>query len=226
MTTVISEFNTRVQEIDKYFEMLERILLQDAQLYFPNKATHKIKAFDDELIKILKANCFLLLYNLIESSVKSSITTIYDHISANNKKYSEVVDEIKKIWIQENYKNFKERSTDFIFQKINEIADDVISVQFESDKVISGNIDGLKIREFAAKYGFSARTHRLSSNGVKLHQVKTQRNLLAHGSLSFSECGRQYTYEDLASVKSQVIIYLRGILKNIQRYLDHDEYLL
>ena len=87
------------------------------------------------------------------------------------------------------------------------------------DKVISGNIDGRKISEFSNIYGFSKKTHHLAQNGVKLHEVKIQRNNLAHGSLSFSECGRQYTYEDLTKIKRQVVIYLRGILNNIQKYI-------
>ncbi|MBC6109187.1 MAE_28990/MAE_18760 family HEPN-like nuclease [Pedobacter fastidiosus] len=80
-------------------------------------------------------------------------------------------------------------------------------------------MDGLKIRDFATKYGFSSNTHRNANNGVKLHQVKTQRNSLAHGNTSFAECGRNYTIGDLRDIKKQVIIYLRNILKNITKFL-------
>lgn len=225
MTTVINDFNTRVKEIEVYFTLLEEIINQNASLYLPLKSRNKIKRIDEELIKVLKANSFLLLYNLIESSIKLSITEIYDQISIKNKKYNEVVEEIRKIWILENYKNFQGKGTDFIFETINNLTEDIISIRFNPDKIISGNIDGRKVRDFALQYGFSEKTHHSAKNGVKLHQVKTQRNLLAHGSLSFAECGRQYTYEDLVESKKQVIIYLRSILKNINTYLTQNIYL-
>lgn len=224
MLNVINEFNTRVREIDGYFKLLDSIINQNAHLFYPSKKSHKVKKFDDELIKVMKANSFLLLYNLIESSIKLSITEVYDSITLKTSKYEEVTDQIRKIWISENYKNFREKGTDFIFETINNIAEDVIQLKFKPEKVISGNIDGLKIREFSTLIGFSNSTHHLAKNGVKLHQVKKLRNDLAHGAISFSQCGRQYTYDDLFETKQQVIIYLRGILNNIMTFLDNEHF--
>jgi hypothetical protein len=224
MITVINDFNTRVKEIDGYFKLLDRIINQEAQLYFPSKGSHKYQNFDEELVKVLKANSFLLLYNLIESSIKLSITEIYDGITLKTKRYEDVTENIRKIWINENYKNFKNKGTDFIFDTINSITDDIIELKFKHEKVISGNIDGQKIRDFSSAIGFSETTHYTAKKGVRLYQVKTQRNNLAHGAISFSECGRQYTFEDLIAIKQQVIVYLRGILKNIKSFLDNEDF--
>ena len=57
-----------------------------------------------------------------------------------------------------------------------------------------------KITEFATKIGFSMRVHYSAGNGEKLHQVKTRRNNLAHGNISFSECGRDFTLEELVNI--------------------------
>ena len=224
MLTILNDFNTRVNEIDGYFKLLDSIINKNAKLYFPDNKSHKYKNIDEDLIKVLKANSFLLLYNLIESSIKLSITEIYDSISLRNKKYDEVTDQIRRIWIAENYKNFKDKGTDFIFNTINNIMEDIIEIKFKPEKVISGNIDGRKISEFSNTFGFSSVTHYKAFNGVKLHQVKTQRNNLAHGLISFAECGRQYTYDDLLMIKKQVIIYLRGILMNIKIYIDNEHF--
>lgn len=224
MLTIVNDFNTRVNEINTYFKLLDSIINQDANLFYPNKRTHKYKKIDDELIKVLKANSFLLLYNLIESSMKLSITEIYDSITLKTKKYDQVKMEIRKIWLSENYKNFNGKGTEFVFNAINNLAEDIIDIKFKPEKVISGNIDGRKIREFSEYIGFSSLTHHTAKKGIKLLQVKTQRNNLAHGSISFADCGRQYTYEDLNSTKNEVIIYLRGIIKNIQRYIEDENY--
>ena len=224
MITIIADFNTRVEEINSYFKLLDSIINHEAKLYYPRNGKKKLRTIDDELIKVLKANCFLLIYNLIESSIKLSIAEIYDSISKKKNKYSDVKEEIQKLWISEKYKNFDGKKTDFIFDTINNITDDIIEINFKAEKVISGNIDSRKIIEFSTALGFSKVTHYKAKNGGKLYQVKTQRNNLAHGNTSFSDCGRQYTYEDLREIKQQVIVYLRGILSNIQLYLDTEQY--
>lgn len=224
MISVLSDFEKRVEEINIYFLLLENIEEKDAVLYFPNKRTHKYQPHNAELIKILKANLFLLLYNLSESSIKQSLSEIYEQITDQQLKYEEVIDEIKKIWIDEKHNNFKNKGTENIFKAINNLAEEIIEIRFDSEKVISGNIDGRKIKEFSVKHGFSSKVHKNAKDGVKLHQVKTQRNNLAHGHISFAECGRNYTISDLREIKHQVIIYLRRILKNIERYLDNQKF--
>ena len=225
MTSVISDFNKRSNEINLYFKLLEKILDKNAILFLPNNQTRKYNDFDDELQKVMKANMFLLLYNLAESSIKQAIVEIYDTITAENVQYSNVSEQIKKIWIKLNYKNFNQHGTDRIYEAIEQIALDFIEIEFEVNKNISGNIDALKIREFASQIGFSTKTHHSLNNGASLHQVKIQRNKLAHGDLSFAECGRNYTLSDLKTINNQVIKYLYRILLNIEKYLNDDSYL-
>lgn len=224
MVTVIADFEKRVSEIELFFKHLEQLEVNGALLYLPNRTRKKFITHDTELIKVFKANIFLLLYNLAESSIKQSLTEIYDTISADNLKYDEVIDEVKKIWISQNHDNFKNKGIDNIFIAINQLANDIIDIKFDSAKTISGNIDSRKIKEFSIKHGFSDRVHKNANNGNKLHQVKTQRNNLAHGNISFAECGRNYGIEQLRNIKKEVILYLRIILRNIKKYLDTKEY--
>lgn len=225
MITVKAEFEKRAEEIEEYFKLLESFFEKEAILYFPNKRTHKYKRLNPELEKVLKANCFLLLYNLIEASVKQSITEIYDQVTSKGLTYREVTSHFKELWIKENYKNFKDHGEKNIFQFISNIDEDVITIDFDPSKVISGNIDRRKIEFFSNKFGFSSRVHYSAGNGDKLHQVKMRRNSLAHGNISFSECGREFTYEDLCDIKKQVIRYMRQILKNIEQFLLDDKFL-
>ncbi|MBC8756149.1 hypothetical protein H2O64_15845 [Kordia sp. YSTF-M3] len=225
MTSVISDFEKRATEITLYFKLLEKILDKDAMLFLPNNRTRKYNDFDDELQKVMKANMFLLLYNLAESAIKQALVEIYDTITDENVQYSDVKEEIKKIWIKLNYKNFNQHSTNRIYEVIDQIALDIVEIEFDVNKNISGNIDALKIREFASQIGFSTRSHHSLNNGASLHQVKIQRNKLAHGDLSFAECGRNYTLSDLRMINNQVIKYLKRILINIEKYLTAKSYL-
>lgn len=225
MITVKTEFENRVSEIEEYFKMLHRIFEENAVLFFPNKKTHKFKSLNTDLERVLKANCFLLLYNLIESSIKQSITEIYDQITSQGLNYSDISPLLKQLWIKENHKNFKEKGEVEIFNIITNLDADLIDIEFDSSRIISGNIDRRKIESLSEKYGFSMQVHYSAGNGNKLHIVKIRRNNLAHGNTSFSECGREFTYEDLCEIKIQVVRYLRQILNNIENYLDEDKFL-
>lgn len=227
MKVVINEFESRVKEIDIYFDFISDIIINKAELLFPKKAKNKYKPIDSELTKILKANAFLLLYNLVESSVKKSIEEIYNSLNKENAKYRVVTDEIKKKWIEINYKNFKGQTfvAEKIFATISTLEDDIINMTFNAAKTINGNVDSRKIREFSEIYGFSSKTHHTANDGNKLYVVKSKRNDLAHGTISFCDCGKEYSIDDVLLIKKQVITYVRGILKNVSKYIDDKKYL-
>jgi hypothetical protein len=224
MIVTLIDFEKRTKEINLYFKHLQLLDIENAKIYLENRPRKKYFKANIELIKVLKANTFLLLYNLVESSIKQSITEIYDSITNDNLTYDEVIDEIKKIYIKENHASFKNLGIDNIFRTINSLSTEIIDIQFNSDKIISGNIDGRKVREFAAIYGFSDRSHIRANNGNKLHIVKLQRNNLAHGNVSFAECGRTYSTEEIEIIKNEVILFLRSILKNIDKFIDSKKY--
>lgn len=227
MISVLIDFEERVEEIELYFEHLNLILNKEAELFFPKNKTRNRKKIEPELHKVLKANCFLLLYNLSESSIRQALTEVFDKINEKELEYSLVIDEIKKIWITSNYNNFKEIGIDNILIAITGgIFDDVVNIKFEEKSSLSGNVDGRKIKDFGTKLGFSIRSHYTLKDGVKLHEVKTQRNKLAHGEISFAKCGRDYSIEDLNKTKKQVIGYLRSILLNIKSYIENEDFKL
>lgn len=115
MQTVISDFNTRVQEINKYFLFLDGLVNETIKLVIlEDGVEQKIREIDRDLVKTLKANGFLLLYNLIESSMTNAIEAIFDELKEKKIPFDSVRIEIKKVVLQ----NFKSRSPDDIHTKI------------------------------------------------------------------------------------------------------------
>ena len=224
MKTVIAEFEERVAEIELFFRHVEAIEEKDGKLSVAASTGRRLRGLDPQLVKVLKANLFLLLYNLTESSMRQAIMQILDTISQERIMYSQASDEIKRLWIEFGHKRFKNRSTQEIFDSLKGLAKDVIRVEFRSEIISGGNVDARKIREFGGTYGFSCKTHRNANNGVRLHDVKCRRNDLAHGLVSFAQCGRNYTVSDLRQTKHQVIMYLRAVLRNIDRYLNAKQF--
>ncbi|MFC5049553.1 MAE_28990/MAE_18760 family HEPN-like nuclease [Rubritalea spongiae] len=220
MNTVSADFEKRAKEIEIYFRHLEAIEEKNGKLSVATARGRTLRKVDPVLVKVLKSNLFLLLYNLVESSVRQSLVEVFDAISAEKMMYSEASDHIKKLWIQEGHQKFKNNSAEQIFNSLTSLANDIVEIEFGNGVIMGGNIDGRKIRDFSETYGFSSTVHKNAKNGVKLHEVKRHRNDLAHGLVSFSECGRNYTVSDLRQTKHEVVLYLRGILRNISRYLD------
>jgi hypothetical protein len=65
-----------------------------------------------------------------------------------------------------------------------------------------------------------------SRGGVALEDVKNKRNNLAHGTMSFVECGRDYTIEDLKKIKNETVFFLQNILSGMKNYYDNQLYLM
>nr|ELR5046350.1 hypothetical protein [Providencia rettgeri] len=97
---------------------------------------------------------------------------------------------------------------------------------FNRKKLFSGNIDSKEINEKSKIYGFSTSTeYEHTKHGKQLSTVKQHRNDLAHGNFSFSEIGKNVSYQELENTSLEVIAYLDAIAKNIENYIQNDGYL-
>ena len=219
MKEVKRNFTQRKKEIETYFEFLEKILNNNI-INWEDNSQERISG---RLRRILKANIFLLLYNLAESSISAAIEQI--HLSIENDvdvSFDDIKDQIK-IDLIKNLKNNK--NPEKFIKEINQISTDIITSCFIKKKLFPGNLDSCKIREVAKKYGFSTFTdfHK-TKNGEKLKKVKDNRNDLAHGVFSFEDIGKHYTLPDIKDYKEEIISYLEQIIDNIEKYIDNKEY--
>ncbi|MEG4964039.1 MULTISPECIES: MAE_28990/MAE_18760 family HEPN-like nuclease [unclassified Microcoleus] len=223
METVLLEFNIRAKNVDDYFVFLDSLEKQTTQLALLDPAgTYKIQSLDPELAKTLKANGFLLLYNLVESTMRNAIEAIFEEFKNKSISFDQLKPEIKLIVLQ----NLKNRSPKKIYLTINQLSTDIITATFEREELFSGNVDARLIKEIADKYGFSYQTDfAKTKNGQNLVVIKSNRNDLAHGIKSFEEVGGYQAIEELLEMKEEVVEYLTQILENIKDYLENEEYL-
>jgi hypothetical protein len=76
MTSVlIQDFSERSKEVSKYFIFLRNLEQGATKLSMKSMGDNpsKIKVVDPELLKTLKASAFLLLYNLVEATMRNVI---------------------------------------------------------------------------------------------------------------------------------------------------------
>ena len=209
MQSVITDYKTRVGEIETYFKFLSATSTckEDDKLFEGNH---------DQVIKTLKANSYLLLYNLIESTVRNAIEAIYDEFQVNGIRYDNCSTEVQKTILT----NLRKRNIDKIHPNLTDLSLNIVFETFEKSELFSGNVDARKIRETAQNFGFNVP----DVNGEHLLSIKTNRNFLAHGDKSFADVGRDCTIEDLLEMKDTVANFLYELLELIEEYLKNKKY--
>jgi len=212
------DFQTRSKEIEGYFQFVLRLAKQEVALQAsagtPSYSSHE----HEELLKTFKATCYLLLYNLVESTMRNAIEAIFDELEARRASYDDCREELKR----EILKNFKKRDMEKLIPKLLSLARDVVHETFERSETFSGNLDARTIRLTAKRFGFPEPA---GNNFWMLQTVKDARNDLAHGVKSFADVGRNASPSDLELARAQTVAILTETLQNIDTYLKQQEYL-
>jgi hypothetical protein len=223
-------FEERAEEVSLYFDFIYKMIDRRAMLALcPEFGTTDSKATElvhipSDVLDTLKANGFLLLYNLVEATITWAIKAIYLDIETHEHHFDELHPLLRK------HITFSFRKDDELHKRILEskhpISRSIIRAGFEANKLFSGNIHHKTLKEFADKLGFSVDTNGIETRGgQRLTDVKNRRNELAHGNLSFLACGKSTAIENILEIKNEVISYLEQILGNIESYLTNKEYL-
>ena len=232
MNDVKRDFQERCDEINLYFSFLEKVTTKKGKILYPDGASDNI---DTILIKTLKAQAFLLLYNLTESSIKKAVEAIFQEILRSGVKYEDAKTHIRKDFI----KFIKSKvSADEFVSGVSVLSEDIfpfcLSVKNSPSDIqpqyikelFSGNVYADTIKNIAKQFGFSSATNpRKTNNGHALKTIKEQRNDLAHGVKSFQEVGQNYSPQELFKMKDETIAYLKQIIDNIESYIVSREFL-
>jgi hypothetical protein len=219
MITVKNDFIQRKKEIEIYFKFLEKLLTND-NISWNETKKEKINV---EFKGIAKANIFLMLYNIVESSISAAIEQIHISIKKDKKAKFDNIRQGIKINLIKYLKN-KKNYTKFV-EETHSISNDIITICFEKKSVFSGNADRDEIVALANTYGFSHDSdYSKTKHGEKLKKIKTNRNDLAHGDFSFYQIGRDYTISDIEDYKNEALAYVEAIILNIETYIKNQHY--
>jgi len=220
MNSVFVDFQTRAAEVEGYFKFVLRLAESEVALQSTQSGNAAFSAHEhEELLKTFKATCYLLLYNLVESTMRNAIEAIFDELETKSIDFDSCRQELR----QEILKNFKKRDMDKLLPRLMSLARDVVHETFESSESFAGNLDARAIRKTAKRFGFPEPTGRDYS---MLQTVKDLRNDLAHGVKSFAEVGRNAAPTDLEEARQQTVHILDQTLQNIRTYLQQRHYLL
>ena len=246
MREFIRDFHKRVVEIDKYFDLVDKI--EQLRTFSKNSITFPSGEYivDSDLQKILRSHCYLLLYNLIESSVRNGIIAIHNEIIFDSLTYQDLSPKIKKLWLLSDRSksfispNIKKETVARNLQDIIEtiLEDQIVSLD-ESNIPISGNLDSKTINDLINMYGFTGNLG-ISSQEIDkiLNFVVKIRCDLAHGNVSFCDASTEIiwsmstndpdssdrVYRYLVDDKEKIVQYLTHLLQNIDDYIENKKY--
>ncbi|MDT9340241.1 MAE_28990/MAE_18760 family HEPN-like nuclease [Trichodesmium erythraeum 21-75] len=139
---VIQDFNELSEEVSKYFIFLQDLEQGKVKLIKEIQGNNKANKIDVELENTLKGSAYLLLYNLIESTMKNAIEAIFQELQEKDVSFDKIRPELKKIILV----NLKGRNPDKILEKIQDISLDIVSIGFNKEELFTGNIDSKLIR--------------------------------------------------------------------------------
>jgi hypothetical protein len=229
LADIRSLFDRRTEEVRRYFAFLTTITDNKVDLLGISQIDQSVKIVDGftisrDLIKTLRANGYLLLYNLVESTMTNAIDAIHQIFLANNLGFDDLSAEVQKVIL----KNFKASTTDkFNNDRSHPIQIAMLHVGYEKINLFSGNVDARSIRNTAKIYGFGIAEHdtKISKFGDRLVNVKEKRNQLAHGKISFEECGQETSHDELVAIANETIAYLDAVLSGVEKYMTEKAYL-
>ena len=219
-------FNERKKELEFYYSVL--VEFEDSE---NNKKDKIITTDNAKFFRILKSNYLLMMYNIVESTVTNGMREIYELVKRENCSYKDVIIEIQNIWrnykIREVYNSSQELQayTNRVKAVVDDITNNAPIILTRNMLNISGNLDAKTITSICDEHRIRYKIDKDACDCSKLKKVKDDRNALAHGSVSFSECARNLTLSDLEVIKDSVVNFLSYIIDAMDKYCDEKLFL-
>lgn len=233
MPTALSRalLNARSAEVRAYLAFLQTALERGAELHartLPAPFT-----LDIELTHTLKANTYLLLYNVVEATMTQLIADIHSTV----KQSGAALDDLHPQMYLHILKRFRVSKVEINDQSApvpsggtiidHWLRDYEIRAKNNNNYQLSGNVDSKRIREIGRDYGFASleEGHDMHLSHSSLLTTKNRRNKLAHGELSFRDCGQGLAYTDVAGDASGLLNCLDNVVGHVDDYLKRGLYL-
>lgn len=227
---IAQAFEDRLQEIDAYLALLEA--LERQVQHGPPRIGGEVITAQQQ--RILYSSVYLQLYNLAEATATWCVQAVADATAENGRwRPGDLTIELRREWVRFIARTHVELNADHRLATAVEFCDRLIQTlpigPWEIEKGGGGNWDDNALEGMAVRIGVEFRVSAAAYQAVKryiredrgaLSLVKLLRNQLAHGSISFSECGDGVTVADLKDIKSRAELYLREVVRLFREFID------
>ena len=238
MEELVRPFEERYSEIDIYLEFLDGLDLV-MKSGVPRLGGPEGPVVTVQQQRILFSSVYLQLYNLVESTVTSCLDAISKRaVVAGEWLPGDLTAEVRQEWVRRMAQTHTEMAAETRLQKAIALCDHLVAslpmVSFEIERGGGGNWDDEEIWRMAKRLGVALNLSRQANAGVKrvirddlgaMKLIVSLRNKLAHGSLSFVECGQYDTVAQLRQIAVRVAGYMREVVNAFASYIESHGYL-
>lgn len=238
MELVRTTFDERIAEITSYIELVSKIE-ESASVGGPvlktNTFEYKITPLQQ---RIMYAGIYLHLYNLVESTVSQLINAVERHAEKNiGENINNLSENMRRLWIKGITASKDDVTPEERLKKAIMLCDSVrgsLPFKMKIPKGGGGSWEHENILKISDNIGvnvvISADIFKLIKRPIKdgqgpLWLVKDVRNKLAHGEISFAQCGDNHTAEYFLNISEIIIKYLIDVIASYEAYIKSHGYL-
>jgi hypothetical protein len=231
-------FDERLAEIESYLLFLDGLDSEIRQSGTPRLGTEG-SIITVEQQRILYSSVYLQLYNLVEATITRCLDAVCDAATAEGKwQPGDLSTELRKEWIRSRAKTHTEMTNENRLRAAVELVGHLVAAlpvnEFKVEKA-GGSWDDTMIEGITTRIGLPLFISAPVFQGVKQHireekgalaLIALLRNNLAHGSLSFVECGQNVVVDQLRDLKSRAALYLGEVVDSFEKWVASYEFLV
>lgn len=238
MSDLSERFEERLLEINSYLQFLEGIeaLIQSG---VPRLGGPDGTVITTDQQRILYSSVYLQLYNLVEATISGCLDAVSKAASEKgNWGPGDLTTDLRREWVKYFAKTNVDMGADKRLNEAISLCEHLVSALPVNDFLIEkgggGNWDDSAIHQVAKRIGCPLNISKKASTAVKfklnndkgaMALIVSLRNALAHGSISFAECGQDNSVEKLRDITKRVSIYMREVVSAFSSYVKEYGYL-
>lgn len=226
----------RLREVGSYLEFLRSI--EQATMSGPPQLQGSEEPITAEQQRILYSSVFLQLY----STVEATITRCLDFVTVatfdrRKPKPGELNERLRRVWIQELARTHIDLTPAHRLDSALALCDHLVEqLPVDSFRITkgAGNWDDTEIETITKRLGCTLAVPREAFKAAKrpfrndknaLGLIKSLRNQLAHGEISFAQCSEGVTVEELERLTELTSDYLKGVAASFEVYVASEGYM-
>lgn len=165
-----------------------------------------------KLVPVLRSSIYIAIYNCVESTIYALLEEIHEKLVSLDKrnlnlKLNNKLNKLNKIALSSSFNHIPK-----------------LSIYLKYNKIFSGNLDHRKIVQIFKSYGIRLKDFPIKAR-TSIKIIKDKRNILAHGSSTFHEAGRNISSKDMKELIDNSYNLLKEYVFAVNQYLEEEEYM-
>lgn len=163
--------------------------------------------------------------------MSEAINAIHETIKDEQRDILDLSEKLHRVILTSFQRGLTESKIGEYAKTNQDIRNNLLDLGYDKQRLFSGNIDCVIIDDYCKRYGFQAYIYRedgttpLQWDPEIIKNIKKKRNELAHGSVSFAECGQNIVIDTIHNNLENVYAVLMAVFNGLNYFLETKRYL-